>query len=252
MSEVHHAVGDAFSAYGGAAWAGARRGGPAAHRRGRGDRVRQPARQRGAGPPGRPAGRGDGGERGRLAPHPTTRAVPGDPAGGRRGGAGGDAARRPAGRVQRGRARRRGRPGGPPGPATVHEFSPEVAAADLVARVASTEPGEPDRSGSLRSARVVVGAGRGAGGTDGFDAGHRAGRAAGRRARRVPGGDQPRLAPAPRAGRPDRQPDLPGAVHPVRDLRGHPALGRLRQLQDDPGHQHRSGRARWCPRRPTR
>jgi electron transfer flavoprotein alpha subunit len=49
-------------------------------------------------------------------------------------------------------------------------FAPDVAPADLVARVVSTEPGEPDRSGSLRSARVVVGAGRGAGGADGFDA----------------------------------------------------------------------------------
>jgi electron transfer flavoprotein alpha subunit len=54
-------------------------------------------------------------------------------------------------------------------PATLHEFVPEVAEADLVARVVATEPGEPDRSGSLRSARVVVGAGRGAGGADGFD-----------------------------------------------------------------------------------
>ena len=43
----------------------------------------------------------------------------------------------------------------------MHEFSPRSAEADLVARVVSTEPGEPDRSGSLRSARVVVGAGRG-------------------------------------------------------------------------------------------
>ncbi len=51
----------------------------------------------------------------------------------------------------------------------MHEFSPEVAAADLVARVVSTEPGAPDESGSLRSARVVVGAGRGAGSADGFD-----------------------------------------------------------------------------------
>ena len=53
--------------------------------------------------------------------------------------------------------------------AAVHTFSPEVAEADLVARVVSTEPGGPDRSGGLRSARVVVGAGRGAGSADGFD-----------------------------------------------------------------------------------
>jgi electron transfer flavoprotein alpha subunit len=44
----------------------------------------------------------------------------------------------------------------------------EVPAADLRARVVRTEAGEPDESGSLKSARVVVGAGRGAGGPDGF------------------------------------------------------------------------------------
>ena len=53
--------------------------------------------------------------------------------------------------------------------ATVHEHVPEVADADLVARVVSSEPGEPDRSGALTSARVVVGAGRGAGSAAGFD-----------------------------------------------------------------------------------
>ncbi|HET6627248.1 MAG TPA: electron transfer flavoprotein subunit alpha/FixB family protein [Nocardioidaceae bacterium] len=39
---------------------------------------------------------------------------------------------------------------------------------DLRARVVRSEPGEPDESGSLKSARVVVGAGRGAGSADGF------------------------------------------------------------------------------------
>jgi electron transfer flavoprotein alpha subunit len=34
--------------------------------------------------------------------------------------------------------------------------------------VVRTEPGEPDESGGLKAARVVVGAGRGAGGADGF------------------------------------------------------------------------------------
>jgi electron transfer flavoprotein alpha subunit len=57
---------------------------------------------------------------------------------------------------------------GAPVTATVREFSPEVAEADLVARVVSTEPAEPDLSGALTSARVVVGAGRGAGGAEGF------------------------------------------------------------------------------------
>jgi electron transfer flavoprotein alpha subunit len=55
----------------------------------------------------------------------------------------------------------------PSGPALV-PLEVEVPAADLRARVVRTEPGEPDESGSLKSARVVVGAGRGAGGPDGF------------------------------------------------------------------------------------
>ncbi|WP_067430310.1 electron transfer flavoprotein subunit alpha/FixB family protein [Nocardioides jensenii] len=54
--------------------------------------------------------------------------------------------------------------------AVVEEFEPGLEAADLVGRVVSTEPGVPDQSGDLRSARVVVGAGRGAGGPDGFGA----------------------------------------------------------------------------------
>jgi electron transfer flavoprotein alpha subunit len=55
--------------------------------------------------------------------------------------------------------------------ATSPEISPlevTVPDVDLRARVARTEPGEPDQSGSLKSARVVVGVGRGAGGPDGF------------------------------------------------------------------------------------
>jgi electron transfer flavoprotein alpha subunit len=59
----------------------------------------------------------------------------------------------------------------PAGAATTPEVSPlevTVSVADLRARVARTEPGEPDQSGSLKSARVVVGVGRGAGGPDGF------------------------------------------------------------------------------------
>ena len=53
-------------------------------------------------------------------------------------------------------------------PAVV-EVRPEIASGDLLARVFSTEPGAPDHSGDLKSARVVVGAGRGAGGPAGFD-----------------------------------------------------------------------------------
>ncbi len=57
-----------------------------------------------------------------------------------------------------------------PGAADIVAQTPEVAEADLVARVVSTEEPQADESGSLKSARVVVGAGRGAGGPDGFGA----------------------------------------------------------------------------------
>jgi electron transfer flavoprotein alpha subunit len=50
----------------------------------------------------------------------------------------------------------------------VHSLDVPVSDTDLRARVVRTEPGEPDESGDLKSARVVVGAGRGAGGPDGF------------------------------------------------------------------------------------
>jgi electron transfer flavoprotein alpha subunit len=56
-----------------------------------------------------------------------------------------------------------------PGAAEVVIETPSVADADLVARVVSTEEPEPDLSGSLKSARVVVGAGRGAGSAEGFE-----------------------------------------------------------------------------------
>lgn len=55
-----------------------------------------------------------------------------------------------------------------PGTAALVEHTPEVAPADLVARVVSSEEPEPDQSGNLKSAKVVVGAGRGAGSADGF------------------------------------------------------------------------------------
>lgn len=60
------------------------------------------------------------------------------------------------------------RPAGTPAEVEWHRRTPDVAPADLIARVVSTEEKEPDHSGSLKSARVVVGAGRGAGGPDGF------------------------------------------------------------------------------------
>jgi electron transfer flavoprotein alpha subunit len=163
VSEVHHAIGDAFSAYGGAVWAGA---------------VEAAQRSTGA-----IAVIATGSPRGnevlahlaaRLGvvmaanvvgcqpPFLVTRQVV--------GGAVLEEMQlddRPAVFSVAGHAVEAG-PAAAPVTATVHEFSPEVAAADLVARVVSTEPGGPDRSGSLRSARVVVGAGRGAGGADGF------------------------------------------------------------------------------------
>ncbi|GAA4704551.1 electron transfer flavoprotein subunit alpha/FixB family protein [Nocardioides conyzicola] len=59
-------------------------------------------------------------------------------------------------------------PADAPGAAEVVVHTPEIAAADLVARVVSSEEPEPDLSGTLKSARVVVGAGRGAGSSEGF------------------------------------------------------------------------------------
>lgn len=50
----------------------------------------------------------------------------------------------------------------------VAPYSPTIADADLVARVVRVEAREVDDSAALSSARVVVGAGRGAGGPDGF------------------------------------------------------------------------------------
>jgi electron transfer flavoprotein alpha subunit len=50
----------------------------------------------------------------------------------------------------------------------VTPYHPAVADADLAARVVRTERGEQDHSAALSGARVVVAAGRGAGGPDGF------------------------------------------------------------------------------------
>jgi electron transfer flavoprotein alpha subunit len=55
-----------------------------------------------------------------------------------------------------------------PGAAEIVETTPEIAAVDLVARVVSTEQVDADQSGGLKSAKVVIGAGRGAGSADGF------------------------------------------------------------------------------------
>ena len=50
-----------------------------------------------------------------------------------------------------------------------HEESPPVAEADLLARVSARGETKDEGPGALATARVVVGAGRGAGGPDGFD-----------------------------------------------------------------------------------
>jgi electron transfer flavoprotein alpha subunit len=51
----------------------------------------------------------------------------------------------------------------------VRELRPELAASDLVGRVVRVEAGEADDTSALTGARVVVGAGRGAGSAGGFD-----------------------------------------------------------------------------------
>ncbi len=167
VAEVHHAVGDAFSAYAGAAWAAAVQA--ACGRRRRRRRARRPApraawRCSRTWPPGstwrwRPTSSAIGA----TDPLVVTRQV--------QGGAVLEEMRlpeRPAVLTVAGHAVEAD-PGRPAPTRVVREHSPEVAAADLLARVVSTEPAGPDESGALTSARVVVGAGRGAGGADGFD-----------------------------------------------------------------------------------
>ena len=196
----------AFASYGGAGWAAAVVAARARHGVGRRDRGRHAARQRGAGARGRPARRGDGGQRAvasaASSPFVVTRQVVGGSAleemrstSGRRCSPWPATRSRPAPRRAPARPRSSGR-------------APRWPTADLVARVVSTEQPEADQSGALKSARVVVGAGRGAGGADGFADLLELDRPARRLARRLPRGHQPRLAAAPRAGRPDRQPDL--------------------------------------------
>ena len=121
-------------------------------------------------------------------------AVRGHPPGRRRRGAGGDAAGRPAGGLHRGRARGRGRARRDARTGRGRQVhTPEIAAADLVARVVSSEEPEPDLSGTLKSARVVVGAGRGAGQRGRVRRPARADRA-GRRLARASRGWSPRSA----------------------------------------------------------
>jgi len=55
-----------------------------------------------------------------------------------------------------------------PGAAEVQPLEVVTTPADVAVQVARTEAGAPDESGSLKSAKVVVGAGRGVGSSDGF------------------------------------------------------------------------------------
>jgi electron transfer flavoprotein alpha subunit len=59
-------------------------------------------------------------------------------------------------------------PAGEPVSCAVAPLAVAVSERDLAARVVRVEAGEADASGSLKSAKVVVGAGRGAGGPEGF------------------------------------------------------------------------------------
>ena len=138
-----------------------------------------------------------------------------------------------------------------PGAATLVEARPEVAGGrprgpGRVRRTARARPlGEPQvgarrrrrgpRRGQLR--RVLRPAG--------------ADRAARRLARRLARGHQPRLASPPRAGRPDRQPDLARALHPLRHLRRDPALGRLLDARRRSWPSTPTPTRRWSPRRTT-
>jgi electron transfer flavoprotein alpha subunit len=61
-------------------------------------------------------------------------------------------------------------PAATPGPGTLTPLAVELGAADLAVRVVSVERTDTEGGDSLKSARVVVGAGRGAGGPEGFDA----------------------------------------------------------------------------------
>ena len=164
VAEVHHAVGDAFSAYGGATWAAAVQAVVSGA-----DAVVGPGTPRGMEVMAHVAARfgvamaanvvGVAG----TAPLQVTRQVLG-------GAVLEEMAlpESPAVLTVAGHA-----VAAEPGPvvtATEREFTPEVAETDLVARVVSIEAVEElDRSAGLKSARVVVGAGRGAGSANGFD-----------------------------------------------------------------------------------
>ena len=90
------------------------------------------------------------------------------PAGRRRRRPRGDASRQAPGGVLRRRSRGGACPCRAPGTGSVVPLAVDLAPEDLLVRVTSVEGADTDDADSLKSARVVVGAGRGAGGPDGF------------------------------------------------------------------------------------
>ena len=210
----------------------------------RGRRRRHGPRQRGAGPRRRrrgPAVRGQRHRRHRHR-HPRRRSVGADPdplgreparAVDPRGA--GQAPHRVAPRLRRARARPplRRRP-------PRSSRSPRPSATTPTAP-ASSSACRPRPGSSLVGAAVVVSGGRGVGSAEGFAVLEELAEPARRRGRLLPGRHQQRLAAPLRPGRPDRQADRARALHRLRHLRGHPALGRDDGGQAGAGHQHRQG-----------
>ena len=110
--------------------------------------------------------------------------------------------------------------------ATVTRVEPAITDADLRARVVGQDVTAGDRI-SLSDAKVVVGGGRGMGSAEAFAMLDELAGAARGGGRRVARGDQPRLAAAHAADRPDRDADRARPVHRVRDQRRDPAHRRL-------------------------
>ena len=104
---------------------------------------------------------------------------------------------------------------------------------------------------TLATAPVVVGGGRGVGSADGFAVLEALAAQARWRRGLQPCGDEQRLAPAQRPGRPDRHPHRSAAVHRVRHQRSDPALGRRESGEEDPRDQHRPCTPTWSSRPTT-
>ena len=244
VSTVHHADGRAVTFY--AAAAVGRRRSCWPRRSARSSLAgRHAPRQRGAGPRRVPARRGDGGQRRAVDSARTAGRVP---PGARRCRPRGDAALDDGRRCSRSPVTpcEPGAGGAATTPVVRRRSTVDVAAADLRARVVSHRGGGARR---LRQPEVRAGRGRRRPrrrrSADGFERPARADRAARRLARRLARRDQPRLAPAPRAGRPDRQPDRARPLRPVRHQRRDPALGRLLESRRRSWRSTPTPRRRW-------